>query len=96
MVTVVQQQSIRIALGGDVLSVAQQIDTLLESGLTVPGYLWTELLAALNAGSPDLMETPFGRAFTYLVQEKISNGNDDASLRRRRKPSLGYAGGQRE
>ncbi len=75
--TAKQHSSILTALGTDVARVAGQIDSILENGLTVPSYLWGELLAVLKNSSPELMATLSGRVFTYLIQEK-RNGNDGA------------------
>lgn len=83
----IQSLSIQTALGRETLRVAEQIDCALKSGLPVPAYLWKELLAALNAHSPDVMKTAFGRVFSYLIEERI-NGNDGAVCPVR-KPGLG-------
>jgi len=82
VITAAQDMMVKAALGPDVLRVTQQIDCAMESGLRVPSYLWRELLATLNAHSPDLMQTVYGRVFIYLIEERI-NDNGSGSVRRR-------------
>jgi hypothetical protein len=69
---------IELALGKDVLRIAEEIHFHLSSYQKAPASLWRELLQALHQ-HPDLMETPLGMVFTFAVLGRMNNANGGAS-----------------
>lgn len=64
-----QRMQLRSALGPDVVRVADRLQQALADGVA-PASLWRELLEALNQ-HPDLMESPLGQLFTFMVIGRI-------------------------
>jgi hypothetical protein len=67
-----QRAQIQLALGKDVLRIAEEIHFHLSSYQKAPASLWRELLQALHQ-HPDLMESPVGMTFTYAVLGRMNN-----------------------
>jgi hypothetical protein len=81
--TAAQYLTIQTALGRDTIQVAEEIRKVLDKGGRVSEGMWREFLARMTDHSPAIMDTAYGRAFRFLVEEKIKNDNGNAGLRRR-------------
>jgi hypothetical protein len=92
-----QREQIKLALGRDVLSVAQEIQFCLNTYGKADAALWRRFLEALHKSAGDeVMNSPLGLTIQMAILGRIQNGNDGAS-EPRRKPSGGFPGsGRRE
>jgi hypothetical protein len=92
VITAAQRAQIRLALGKEVMDIAEQIHFELSSYGRCNAAKWRDLIQTLWKQHPDLMETPQGAIFTYSILGRFDNGENDDAGERHRRPGGGFPG----
>ena len=90
-VTAAQREQIKLALGRDVLKVAEEVQSCLSTYGKCDAALWRRFLETLWKGAGDeAMGSPVGLAIQMAILGRINDGRNDDASERRRKPGGGF------